>query len=93
MTLVRVVDVALAARSEDVAAELGQNLGQLFMFLLQLAVVGRGLIEHALELIDAPLSVPGLALSVFGLALQLIVAAEQVGDQPLALICVVGEMG
>src|ERR1700679_2795388 len=66
MTLVWVVDVAFAARPEDIAAKLGQDVGQLFVFLLQLAVVGRGLVKHALKLVDAALSVFGLPLSVFG---------------------------
>ena len=99
MTLVWVVDVAFAARSEDIAAKQGQDLGQLGVFFLQLAVVGRGLVKHALELVDAalsvfglPLSVFGLPLSVFGSPLQLVVAAEQVIDQPLALTRIVGEM-
>jgi hypothetical protein len=84
-----------------------------------LAVVGRGRIEHALQLIDALLGVLGLLLSVLGLLLsvlglllsvlglllsvlglllsvlgllpQLVVAAEQVVEQPLALLRIVRE--
>ena len=67
MTLARVIVVAFAAGAEDIAAKQGQRLGQLGVFLLQLAVVGRGRFEHALELIDAPLGLFGLPLSVFGL--------------------------
>jgi len=66
MTLVRVVDVAFATRSEDIAAKQREGLGQLGVFLLQMAVVGRGLVKHALKLVDAALSVFGLPLSVFG---------------------------
>ena len=68
MTLVRVVEVAFAAGAEDIAAKQRQRLGQLGVFLLQLAVVGRGLFEHALEFIDAASGVFGLPLSVLGLA-------------------------
>jgi hypothetical protein len=35
VALARVVDVALAARAEDVAAEQGQRLGQLGVLLLK----------------------------------------------------------
>src|SRR5512142_2337962 len=91
MTLARVVAEAFAARAEEVAAKEGQRLGQLGVFLLQLAVVSRSRFEHALELIDAALSVFGLLLSVFGLLPQLVVAAEQVVEQPLALLRIVGE--
>jgi hypothetical protein len=49
------------------------------------------LVEHALELVDAPLSVFGLALGVCDLALQLVVAAEQIVEQPLRLTRIVGE--
>jgi hypothetical protein len=92
MTLVRVVDVAFAARPEDIAAKLGQEVGQLFVLLLQLAVVGRGLVKHALKLVDAALGFFGLPLSFFGLPPQLVVAAEQVVQQPLTLARIVGEM-
>ena len=53
MALVRVIDPALAARSEEVAAEQGQGLGQLGVLLLQAVVVGGGLLEDALQLVDA----------------------------------------
>jgi hypothetical protein len=91
MALAWVVDVAFAARSEDIAAKQGQCFGQFGVLLLQLAVVGRGLIKHALELIDAPLGLFGLPLSVLGLQTQLVVAAEQVVEQPLALLRIVGD--
>src|SRR5512135_2646361 len=84
MTLARVVAEAFAARAEEVAAKEGQRLGQLGVFLLQLAVVSRRRFEHALELIDA-------ALSVCGLLPQLVVAAEQVVEQLHALLRIVGE--
>ena len=64
MTLVRVVEEAFAAGAEDIAAKQGQRLGQLGVFFLQLAVVGRGRVEHALEFGDAAPSVFGLPLSV-----------------------------
>ena len=57
MTLSRVVDEPFAAGAEDVAAEQRQRLGQLGVLVLQPAVVGRGLIEHAVELVDASLGV------------------------------------
>src|SRR5512135_2715561 len=105
MTLARVVAEAFAARAEEVAAKEGQRLGQLGVFLLQLAVVSRSRFEHALELIDAALSACGLLLSACGLLLsacglllsvcgllpQLVVAAEQVVEQPHALLRIVGE--
>src|SRR5512135_2253026 len=53
MTLARVVAEAFAARAEEVAAKEGQRLGQLGVFLLQLAVVSRSRFEHALELVVA----------------------------------------
>jgi hypothetical protein len=76
---------AFTALAEDVAAKEGQGLGQLGVFLLQLIVVGRGLIEHALQLIDAALSILGLLLGTLGLPPQLGVAAKQVLEQPLAI--------
>jgi hypothetical protein len=91
MTLVRVVDVAFAARSEDITAKQGQRLSQFGVSFLQLAVVGRGLVQHALELLDPPLGLFGLTLSLFGLTLQLVVAAEQVVEQSLALLGIIGE--
>ena len=62
MALARVVDEAFAARAEDVAAEQCQGLGQLGVLLLELVVVGRGRVEHALEFVDAALGVFGLLL-------------------------------
>ena len=82
---------AFAAGAEDIAAEQRQRLGQFGVFLLQLAVVGRGRVEHALEFIDAAPGVFGLPLSVFGLLPQLVVAAEQVEEQLRALLRIVGE--
>ena len=67
-----------AGRAVRYAAEQGQGLGQFGMFLLQLVVVRRGLIEHALQFIDA-------ALSIFGLLPQLGVAAKQVFEQLRAI--------
>jgi len=98
MALAWVVDVAFAARSEDIAAKQRQCLGQFGVLLLQLAVVGRGLVKDSLELVDAPLGVFGLPLGALCLPLsalclppQLVVAAEQVVEQPLALLRIVGE--
>jgi hypothetical protein len=98
MTLGGVVVEAFVAGAEDVAAEQGQGLGQLGVFFLELVVVGGGLVEHAFEFIDAALggvgvllSVFELLLSVFGLLPQLVVAAEQVVEQPLAWLGFVGE--
>jgi hypothetical protein len=92
MTLAWGVDKAFAALAEDVAAKQGQGLGQLSVLFLKLVVVRRGLIEHSLELIDTALSVVALLLGDlslplcdFGLLPQLIVAVEQVLEQPLAL--------
>ena len=78
MTLSWVVLAAFAAGAEDIAAKQRQRLGQLRVFLLQLVVVGRGLVEHALEFIDAAPGIFSLPVSVFGLLPQLVVAAEQV---------------
>ena len=93
MTLARVVGEAFTALAEDVAAKQGQGLGQLGVFFLQLVIFRRGLFEHAFELIDAALGVRRLCLSerssacslgVLGLLPQLVVAAKQVLEQPLA---------
>jgi hypothetical protein len=91
MTLAGVVVEAFAAWAEDIAAKQSQGLGQFGVFFLQLAVVGGGRLEHALELIDAALGVFGLPLSVFGLPPQLVVAAQQVVEQSLALLRIVGQ--
>jgi hypothetical protein len=91
MTLAGVVVEAFAAGAEDIAAKQRQGLGQFGVFLLELAVVGGGRVEHALELIDAAFGVFGLPLSVFGLPPQLVVAAQQVVEQLLALLGIVGE--
>ena len=100
MTLARVVDKAFTALAEDVAAKQCQGLGQLGVFFLQLVVVRRGLIEHAFELVDAALGVFGLLLGGLGLLLsglgllpQLVVAAKQVLEQPLALTGSSGSRG
>ena len=53
MTLARVVEEAFPAPAEEVAAQQCQGLFQLGVFLLQLVVLGRGLVEHAFEFIDA----------------------------------------
>jgi hypothetical protein len=98
MPLVRVVGPALAARAEEVAAEQGQGLGQLGVLLLEALVVGGGLIEDALELIDAAAGVVGpLALGlgppplILGLLPKLVVAAEQVVEEPPAFGRIIGE--
>src|SRR5262249_19141140 len=70
---------------EDVAAEQGQGLGQLGVFLLQLVVVRRSLRQHAFEFVDAA---PG----GLGLLPQLIVAAQQVIEQPPAFRRIIGEV-
>ena len=59
MTLARVVEEAFAALAEEVAAQQGQGLGQLVVLLLQLVVIGRGLVEHAFEFVDPALGVFG----------------------------------
>jgi hypothetical protein len=73
------------------------------MFFLELVIVGRSLIEHSLELFHSSLrvlgllmgvisllsSVPGLLMGELGLLPQLIVAAEQVFEQPLALAWII----
>ncbi len=91
MTLGGVVVEAFVAGAEDVAAEQGQRFGQFGVFFLELVVVGGGGIEDTLEFIDPALSVFGPPLSVFGLLPQLVVAAEQVVEQALALLGFVGE--
>ena len=70
MTLAWVVGKAFTALAEDVTAKQCQGLGQLGVFFLQLAVIRRGLFEHAFELIDAALGVFGLLLSDLGLLLE-----------------------
>ncbi len=91
MTLAGVVVEAFVAWAEDVAAEQRQGLGQFGVFFLELVVVVRGGIEDTLEFIDPALSVFELLLSVLGLPPQLVVAAQQVVEQPLALLGIVGE--
>ena len=70
MTLARGVAEPLAALAEDVAAEQGQGLGQFVVFLLQLLVIGRGLVEDAFEFVDAALRVFGLLPGGLGLLPQ-----------------------
>ena len=72
------------ALAEDVAAQQCQRLGQLGVFFFQLVVVRGGLIEHSLEFAKAAFCVFGLKLSSLGLLPQLLVAAKQVLQQPLA---------
>jgi hypothetical protein len=84
MALVGVVDAALAAGAEDVAAEQGQGLGQLGVLLLEAVVIGGGRLEDALQLVDA-------AAGVLGLLPQRVVVAEQVVEEPLGLDRIVGE--
>ena len=91
MALVRVVDPALAARSEEVAAEQGQGLGQLGVLLLQAVVVGGGLLEDALQLVDAAAGVVGPLALGLGLPPQRRVAAEQVVEEPPAFDRIIGE--
>ena len=99
MPLAGIVVESFAAGSEDITAKSRQFLGQFGVFLLQLAVVGGGGVEHALEFSDAALRVLGLSLSVFGLPLrvfglppQRVVAAQQVEEQAVALLGIVGEV-
>jgi hypothetical protein len=84
MTLAGVVVEAFVAGAEEIAAEQSQRLGQFGVFFLELVVVGGGGIEDTLEFIDP-------ALSVFGLPPQLVVAAQQVVEQPLALLWFIRE--
>ena len=92
MSLAGIVAKAFAAWAEDIAAQQGQCLGEFGMFLLQLAVVSRSLGEDAFEFIDAASGVIGLPLSGLGLLPQLVVAAEQVVEPPLAFTRIIGEM-
>ena len=99
MALARVVEEAFAAPAEEVAAQQCQGLGQFGVFLLQSVVFGRGPVEHALELVDAAPGVIGPLLRVIGplsgglgLPPQLVVAAEQVLEQPPAFRRIVGDM-
>jgi hypothetical protein len=91
MPLAGVVVEAFATWAEDIAAKQRQGLGQFGVFLLQLAVVGGGRVEHALEFVDAAAAFFGLPLSVLGLLPQLVVAAKQVVEQTLAWLGIVGE--
>ena len=91
MALARVVEEALAPPAEDVAAQQGQGLGQFGVLLPQSVVFGRGPVEHSLELVDAAPGVIGPPLRVIGplsvglgLPPRLVVAAEQVLEQPPA---------
>jgi hypothetical protein len=97
MALIRVVDVAFAARAEEVAAEQGQGLEQLGVLLLEVVIVLGGRREDALQLVDAAAGVVGPAVLVLGpLALALgllpqrVVAAEQVLEEPPALGRIIG---
>jgi hypothetical protein len=104
VALARVVDVALAARAEDVAAEQGQRLGQLGVLLLEAVVIRGGRLEDALQLVDAavdflgplafvlgPLAfVLGPLAFVLGLPPQRVVAAEQVAEESPALGRIIG---
>ncbi len=91
MTLARVVREAFTALAVDVAAKQRQGLGQFGVFFLQLPIFRRGLFEHAFELIEAASGVFGLLLSSLGLLPQLVVAAKQVFEQPLAIVRIVRE--
>ena len=91
MSLVRVVGEPFAAWAEDVAAEQRQGLGQFGVLLLELAVVRRGGFEHAFDFRGAAPRVFSLPLRVFGLPPQLVVAAEQVVEQLLVLLRIVGQ--
>jgi hypothetical protein len=91
MTLAGVVVEAFVAGTEEIAAEQSQRFSQFSVFFLELVVVGRGGIEDTLEFLDPALSVFGTPLSVFDLPPQLVVAAQQVVEQPLALLGIVGE--
>jgi hypothetical protein len=105
MTLAGVVRETFTALAEDVTAKHRQGLGQLGMFFLQVAILRRGLFEHAFELIDAALcgfdlllsdlgsltGILSLLLGALGLLPQLGVAAKQVLEQPLAFTGIVRE--
>ena len=97
MTLARGIDEAFTPPPKDVAAHQGQYLGQLCMLFLKLVIVGRCLIEYPLQLFHSSLGVLGLLLGIVGLLLgtlgllpQLVIAAEQVFEQPLALAWIIG---
>ena len=99
MTLARVVEEAFPAPAEEVAAQQCQGLFQLGVLLLQLVVLGRGLVEHAFEFIDAALGVIGTLLGVIGplsgglgLLPQRVVAGQQVLEQPPAFPRIVRDM-
>ena len=53
------------------------------MFSLQVVEISRGLVEQALEFVDAASCVIGSLSLGLGLLPQLVVAAEQVVEQPL----------
>ena len=72
MALVGVVGASLAAGAEDVAAEQGQGLGELGVLLLEVVVIGGGLREDALQLVDAAVLVLGRR-AVLGLLPQRVV--------------------
>ena len=59
------------------------------MRFLEFVIIGRGLIEDSLKLFDSRLGVVGLLLSERGLLPQLVVAAEQVLEEPLILAWIV----
>ena len=89
MTLAWSVDKAFTTRAEYIATKQRQGLGQFGVFFLQLIVICRGLIEDSFELIDATLSFFGPLLCGLGLLPQLVVAAEQVFEQPLVLAWII----
>lgn len=91
MPLSGVVVEAFAAGAEDITPQQGEGLGQFGVLLLEEAVVGGGRVEHTLEFGDLALDVFGLALGVFDLLPQRVVAAEQVAEQLLTVLQVVGE--
>ena len=98
MSLIRVVDAALAARAEEVAAEQGQGLEQLGVLLLEVVVVGGGRRRGCAPArrrgggCPRPSGVrprPGWCV-VLGLLPQRVVAAEQVREEPPALGRIIG---
>jgi hypothetical protein len=99
MALARVLEESFAAPAEEVAAQQCQGLFQLGVFLLQLVVLGRGPVEHALEFVGTALGVVGTTLGVvgtlpgsLGLLPQRVVAAQQVFEQPPAFRRIVREL-
>ena len=97
MPLIGIVDPAFAPRAEEVAAEQGQRLEQLGVFLPESVVVGGGGVEDAFQLVEPAANVLGslafalgALMCVLGLLPQRVVAAEQVREEPPALGRIIG---